>query len=230
MKKNQPGLFPDEQITNPNTGEDWTPKTTDCLLDMALANESPLAIARELKKSVKAVKRRLQQFLYDERKVATQYVPKRRHGRTGTKMTALEKRFVEKHAQLGVHTVDTAKILCRPPNEIRTDFQGELNVRKYAVLGPRVDMVLAYRYLYWIAKHPAISDQAYDTMKAEEIEFGGGYEELTKPPGKVVVDYPGHIRALAHYLLFKIEGAKDKPNKDCLPPYFFNELEKKKKI
>ncbi len=85
-----------------------------------------------------------------------------------------------------------------------------------------VDILLAHRYLYWCAKRPIISDRAYDVLKRELMEYGGGYKKLTRPASDRATGYRAHIRSLAFYLLYKFEIKQPKPwTTRHLPPDFF---------
>lgn len=84
-----------------------------------------------------------------------------------------------------------------------------------------VDIILAHRYLYYCSKHPVISDEAYDTFKHEEAEFGGDSKELAAKVGDKPLDFPDHIRSLGYYMLYKHEVKKDKPWTACLPYGWF---------
>lgn len=67
------------------------------------------------------------------------------------------------------------------------------------------DILMAHRYLYYITNTSIISDQAYDDMEYEFLEYGSVPKNspCRKPGSENQKDYPEHIRGLAMYFVFK---------------------------
>jgi hypothetical protein len=200
------GLFPDDEFKNEKAEAPWTKGETDQMLELYFAGCPPGRIAVALKRNPKAIRRRLEQFTYNERDRAVLYTPtNRRSSRKGKRITENEKLIIREHWEREVPIEATAKVLQRDPNEIRRDHNSESQHQadSEATPGANVDLILAYRYCYYVKGVSIVTDQAYDLLEKEAIEFGGGYAELTKPGSDKADDYPPHIRALGMYLIFK---------------------------
>lgn len=166
--------------------------------------------------SLPEVKKVIQSALSDAAFIHA-YLPYRRVSRQGMRFTENENRLIQRHQEKGISTEDTARMLMRKPNEVLPDYKGQISIERMKQVAPRVDVLLACRYLYWCTKKKVISDQAYDEAKAEEIEFGGGSDMLTRSASNKVVDYPPHIRSLAFYMLYKEMVRTGKWEPDVLP-------------
>jgi hypothetical protein len=218
-------LIPDSIIKNQRADDPWKKKETDKMLDLYLAGGHPKEIAYKLQRNPKAIKRRLEQFTYNERDRTRKYEPRRRISRKGMRWTENEKLIKQECLVRGVPVSDIARVLQRNANEVMPDYKGEIQVNSFMDIAPRNDLLLAHRYLYWVAKKPIISNQAYDAAKKEELEFGA-CSELLKPASGHAVDYPAHIRYLAFYMLYRKEAPKEIPETDCLPPDCFPKKKK----
>ena len=205
-------LFPDELVKNKEADEPWKKSETDKMLDLYLAGSTPSRVAVLLGRNPKAIKRRLEQFTYNERERATRYEPVQRTSRKGTRLTENERLMIQSFKKRHLPMKDLAKVLLRDVNELGLS-EGDLNrlgdMRK---LGTGVDLTLAYRYLYYVQGISILSDEAYDRLEKEETEFGAGGQILEKMVGSdKSEDYPPHIRALGLYLGFKY-GTKRNEN------------------
>ncbi len=199
-------LFPEEDVKNELIDDPWMKSHTDKMLDMYFAGAHPQRIAAALGRNPKAVKRRLEKFAYNECDRAVKYEPFRRLSRRGMRLTENEKRMIQTFRTKGFPMSALATVLCRELKEIHSDLSGQVSRERFKEVAPRIDLLLAHRYLYWVAKNPVVTDSFYDEMKKEEMEFGGGADVLSLPASDRVVDYPAHIRSLALYVEYKLGG------------------------
>lgn len=194
----------------------WTLKERDGFIEMVLDGWTPARIAEALGREEEFIKTRFKPTFYPNKP----YVPYgRRKARTGMKMTKLELEVIEKALKIGYPVAHIARLLARKPNEICPDYYGKITFNQMRCLAPISDQLLAHHYLYHVAKQPIITDQAYDTEKAEEIEFGGGgpFLHAIAKTEKRVGDYPPHIRSLAYYMLYKFMEVTGEWNDRVLP-------------
>lgn len=197
-------LFSDDQIKNKEADEPWKKSETDKMLDLYFAGAHPKRIATILQRNPKAVKRRLEQFTYNERDRANRYEPVKRMSRKGQRITENEKAMIVAYKARHLPMAMLAKVLQRAPRELGLDSTDLTRLVDFKKVGIGVDLVLAYRYLYYVKGISILSDQAYDKLEAEEIEFGSNGDILNKAVGSDKEDdYPNHVRALALYLAFR---------------------------
>ena len=78
--------------------------------------------------------------------------------------------------------------------------------RQPKIYPPKVDKILAYRYAFFVYKKRIISDEKYDAMAGEEIEFGTMDPALLQ--GKDPRPCPERIKTLALYLVLRYEDWK----------------------
>jgi len=196
-------FFPDEQTKNEAAEQPWKKSETDRMLDLYLSGSHPKEIAYKLSRNPKAVKRRIEQFTYNERERADRYEPFRRVGRKGKRLTQNEMVIIAAHKERGVAASVTAKVLMREVDEIKPDIKGKASVKEGRVVASSLDLVLAHQYIReaYKTEAPIISDKTYEDMVAEEIEFGGGAGVLTRAFNQSLT--PHHIKSLALYLLQK---------------------------
>jgi len=195
----QLGLFPDKEVRNKEADEPWKKSETDRMLDQYLAGAQPNRIAQMLGRNPKAIKRRLEQFAYNERDRAVKYKPFRRVSRKGQRLTENEKEWIRTFKERGISPKVLAKVLARDVSEINPDTKSPARINDGKQVAPTLDLVLAYRYAYHIYKIRIISDKEYDTLKEEEIEYGAGLKALGTSRG----DIPQYIKSLALYLVKK---------------------------
>jgi hypothetical protein len=199
-----------------NKSNSWTPALTDKFMDLVLDGMTPEDISEELLIDVEKVRTHFKPTFYPDKP----YLPHgRRISRSGKKMTELELKIIRKHAESGIPTAHTARMLARKPGEIAPDYYGKITFNQMRCLAPVSDQLLAHHYLFHVAKTPIVSDQGYDESKEEEIEFGGGGPFLHTISGtaKRAVDYPPHIRSLAYYMLYKFMEVTGEWNENSLP-------------
>lgn len=231
-RKELPGFFPAKSFRPKKEKRSWDGLDTDRAIEFIIQHNwrklTVQRLARELERTPYSVKRHMQEILYNERgKGALKYKPTKRHSRCGLPFTRFEKKvLIPRHLRDEIPIVVTACILQRKPEEIREDWTGTKKNNRLKDVAPVVDLVLAHRYLYWCAKRPIISDQSYDLLKKEELEFGGGFDLLSEPASSRPCDYPAHIRSLAYYMMFKEEDKKEEPFMDSLPPDFWQHRKK----
>lgn len=198
------GFFSDAEVTNASADQPWKRSETDRLLDLYLGGMVPKRIAVELQRNPKAVKRRLEQFIYNERGWVERYEPKLRISRRGMRFTQNETLLLQSHQQRKVDSKDTARLLQRPVSDFDSDVQSKTFHVDAKQVGVGVDLVLAYRCAYYCHHISLVTDSAYDALEKEEIEFGqNGHLLKDKVGSDKLEDYPPHIRALTMYLLFK---------------------------
>ena len=200
-------LLAEEGLRNPAANEVWKRSEVDTLLDLYFSGTDPGRIAVMLKRNRKAIIRKLQEYIYNERNRASDYRPRQRQSRKGKRITWNEQQVIAECRKKGVSWSQIALVLQRGVDEIRNDEGVETakalhrELKRAAV---SLDMLLAYHYLYHVKKLTILSNKAYDDLKAEEIEYGCG--SLLLGAFKVedrVGGYPRHIRALAAYLEYK---------------------------
>lgn len=193
---------------------DWSDRDTDRFMDMVLSGNDAYDIARAVGKSPSEVRSHFQEAFYP-----IDYEPSMpRIWRGGKKMTELEKRLIRKHLKRKTPVKIIARILQRKPDEILPDLKGEAKSHSMRTVAKDADVLAAHHYLFHQSKRPIISDQAYDSLKAAELEFGNGAELLKMiSEAKGVVDYPPHIRSLANYMLYKFMEETGEWNNDKLP-------------
>jgi hypothetical protein len=199
------GLLPDKEVKNEQADAPWRRSETDKMLDLYFSGAHPKHIAVELKRNPKAVRRRLEQFTYNERGWVERYRPRQRNSRKNKRMTETEILILKAHAERKVPIEWTARLLARSVEEF--NLQPKLEVAKAkqntACLAPTLDLILAHRHLYFVRKKPIISDAAYDVLVQEEIEYGGGEKAFKEM--KDLDKVPHYIRDLALYLEGKNE-------------------------
>lgn len=196
---------------------EWSGKDNDRFLDLVLAGHLPQRICDELGCTKIEAKNHFEEAFYNP-----DYKPSMpRIWRGGTKKTELETRLISNFSKRRYPVEVIAKILQRKPDEISKDEEGRKKIIRLQEIAPISDVLMAHHYLYHCST-PVISDQAYDTAKKEELEFGGAADVirwLDRSP-KQVTDYPPHIRSLAHYIQFKNMDAHNCVDYAKLPMYF----------
>lgn len=206
------GLLPEDQIHNEGAGEVWKRSEVDKALDEYFAGAHPKELGIKYKKAPKAFRNSILYKLRENYKKkgkedkpgrAERYEPFRRVSRKGMRFTPNEQDIIQRHRELKVDPKVTARILMRDVEEFSPDTEGQNQVNGVKQIVPTLDLVLAYRYSYHVYDKKLISDKTYDDLKAEEIEFGTGSEELGRRPK----DCPHYIKTLALYLTEKY-GAK----------------------
>lgn len=167
-------------------------------------------IGLKLQRSVIDVESRLKLYLTNKNGIAERYIPKRRSSRKGMRLTDNERDIVRSYREAGQPLKIAAHLMMRPPRELGLDHRDRETVDQMRQVGVGVDLVLAYRFLYYVHGISILSDTAYDNLEKEELEFGAHSEVLKVPGSDRLEDYPPHIRALAIYLAFKYgKGQKE---------------------
>lgn len=191
-------------------------KERDQYMDLVLDGLQPKEVASALGWTPDEAKAYFRRAFYPPEP----YVPHgRRKARSGMKMTQLELKIVSKHHEAGVPVAHTAKMLQRKPDEICPDYHGRVTFNQMKCLAPVSDQILAHHYLYHVSKTQIVTNQAYDSAKAEEIEFGAAgpmLRALSEAHGRAT-DYPAHIRSLAYYMLYKFMEVTGEWNDNVLP-------------
>jgi hypothetical protein len=233
-------LFQEDLFKNENNDKPWMKSETDRMLDLYFNGSDPDRIAYLLKRNPKAVKRRLEQFTYNEDKRAERYDMFERDSRRGKRLTENEKILIKAHVERKVPMEATAALLCRKVEEIRgesiapslnkvEDSKGKAKLEHnwLKTVAPSLDMLIAHHYLYWQAKQPIISNKEYDDLCEEEIEYGCGRLAVEAIRGfREVLHYPPYIRYLAFYMQFRYQVASGKWKLPTLPYELHKWIEK----
>lgn len=208
----------------------WTQSDTDKMLDLFFSGMSTVEVAERLRASVQNVRMRLKPFLFNIDDRAKNYQSNFRVSRKSKSLSFTEKKVIETYQQNNIPLKYLVKLLQRPLSEIDPDDIGKAKAKVMKDVATGTDLVLAHRYLYHCTHTSIISDQAYDDLKAEEMEYGGGHGLLSQKASDLAIDYPPHIRSLAYYLQFK-KWLDDKCPKDMekqLPYALMMEYKSKK--
>ena len=192
-----------------NTGK-WKKSETNKMLEMFCSGTRTENIGLKLKRTIADVESRLHLYLTNKNGIAERYVPRRRSSRKGMRLTENEQNIIHHYREAGQPLRIAAHLMIRSPRELGLDYRDRKTMDEMKQIGTGVDLVLAYRLLYYVHGISIISDSAYDTLEKEELEFGAHSEVLKVPGSDRLEDYPPHIRALAIYLAFKYgKGQKE---------------------
>lgn len=202
------GLFPDKEVKNPAAEEPWRKSETDRMLDLYFAGTPPDRIAIELKRDPHAVKVRLSKFIYNDRDFVERYEPRQRISRKGKRLTENENQVIAQHRKRDLPPSWTARLLARSKEDWLGGPGAEVAEAKgrVASIAPMLDLIWAHRYIFFVYKKRVITDEVYDALVAEEVEFGGGKKAFAKL--KEHRGWPNHIKSLALYLFDKGKEGK----------------------
>jgi len=195
-------LIPEEEVKNPNNDAPWEKSELDRMLDLFFAGCHPKRLAVMFGRNPKAIRRQLEMFAYNTLDYATRYQPVRRISRKGKKFSPNEMRIIRCHAERGIPVEVTARLLMRDPSEIQPPKRYK-PTNPEITLVPTMDLIWALRYAFFHYNTRVISDEEYDLMVKEEIEFGGKEVEFETLKNSVV---PDRIKSLAIYLVLKMEN------------------------
>jgi hypothetical protein len=197
------GFFQEQQVNNKQNDQPWKKSERDAMLDAYFAGGNgahPNVIARKLGRNSKAVKRRIEEYTYNEDDRVAHYEPFRRVSRKGQRWTQNELTLLKANRAKGVEAKHTARLLCRDVNELTLKKEAQVGKTKSLLsLAPTLDLIWAYRYVHVVYKQQLISDEVYDGLVQEEIEYGGGaaeFEAIKHHQG-----WPERIRSLGLYLV-----------------------------
>lgn len=207
------GFFQESQIKNKENDQPWKRSETDRFIELYLAGTPPNRIAVAMERNRKAIHRRVEAYTYNERDLVTRYEPFRRTSRKGKRKTQNEILMLKAWRERKVPAKAQARFLQREVKELGLDNDELRDLVDMKRVGVGVDLVMAYRYLYYVQGISILSDVAYDELEKEEIEFGAHGDLLRTPGSDRNEDYPEHIRALAIYLVFKYGKSKDDATK-----------------
>jgi hypothetical protein len=130
------------------------------------------------------------------------YHPVKRKDRRGKPITENERRVIQWTGEYGIPASAVARFLQRDVSELGSGPSPRFRRMREASFG--VDLIFAYRFLYYVKGISILSDKAYDELERKEIKTGDGGDLLETSVGSDVADdYPPHVRALASYLIFK---------------------------
>ena len=197
-KAEQFGLFSDEQLNNSAAQQVWKKREVDRLLELYLAGADLGRIGASLHRNRKAIVRKLQEYIYNERDRVTNDAPRERTSRTGKRLTENERQIIKECRKKKVPDEKIAILLCRniADLEVEETPMAKAHAKSKTPFTNTLNLILAHRYIYHIYKTPVIKNSTYDALKAEEIEFGPQTTEWSDDPRHV----PTHIKTLAIYL------------------------------
>lgn len=203
------GLLPDEQTKNKAAQDIWKKKEVDRLLEMYLTGMDLGRIAFKLERNRKAIIRKIQEYIYNERDRVTNYTPRRRTSRAGQRMTPNELQMVEQLTKKRVPIEKIAVLLQRKVEELTggKKLEEAPKISEMKAVAPTLHLIWAHRYIYFVWKKPLLSDESYNDLVKEEIEYGGGeraFEAIKAHQG-----WPDYIKSLALYLV-------DRPKRERL--------------
>jgi len=187
--------------------EAWSKKDRDKAFDQYFAGTDPKQIGRDFQGDPKAFLRILNRLRKNSKKEgvdygrAELYQVYQRVSRKGKKLTSNEENFIRWHQEFKIDPAITANILCRDVSEIDgSPIKRKITANELRNI-PNLDIIWALRYAYFAWKNdPIVSDDVYDEMVEEEIEFAG---ERKFARMKLHVGWPEHIKSFAMYLADK---------------------------
>lgn len=197
-----------KSCTEKYVDDPWTKRDRDKALDLYFAGTDPRRIGCDFKGDPKAFLRILNRLRKNAKKEghedepgrAERYKPVQRVSRKGKKFTPQEKAFIQFQAGMKLDPAVTAKILCRDVSEIDgSSIRKKITAAELRDI-PNLDLIWALRYAYFAWKEPIVSDDVYDDMVEEEIEFAG---EKKFTQVKLHSGWPDPIKSLAMYLADK---------------------------
>lgn len=184
---------------------------TDILLDKYLAGIPLSKIASSLGIEKSLVKSRLTALGTNFEHLADRYEPGQRVSRMGKPISQTEAFLISQCRENKISLKVIANLVQRDKSELGVTQDERNTIVDMRRVGVGVDLIQAYRYLYYCKGISVLSDQAYDALEKEEMEFGAHGGILKEAPSSDnPEDYRPHIRALALYLVFKYsEKEKD---------------------
>jgi len=174
------------------------------MLDLYFSGTPPDRIAIELKRNPKAIKRRIEQFVSNERDRAVLYVPFKRMVRTSLRLTQNETLLIAAHVRNGVPSKATAHVLQRVVSEVNPDWKRKAEVKTAKTFASSLDLFLACRYAKLKWQEDLVNPDTYAAMEHEEREYGGGGPVLDYK--QKVNDMPERIVYLALYLRARLKS------------------------
>lgn len=210
LRKGQDGFFDDEEVRNKASDKPRTKGERDKLLDLYFSGAAPGRLGRLEGRGTKAGEMFIDKYTSNYEDKVRKYEPVERASRIGKRFTPNEfvmiKSLREEKPEQGkpVEWKYIARLLQRKKDEVSgQDMMDKSKVGNMKTLATSLDLVLAYRYLYYTKGVSMVTDKVYDELEAEEREFGAGAKWLDKVGSDNPEDYPPHIRALGMYLAFK---------------------------
>ena len=196
------GFFKEETFKAEEADQPWKKSELDAFLEDYLSGRKGIKeLALKFGRNKKAILRRVEKWTYNEKNSVVRYEPRKRTSRKGKPLTKNEIAIIEGNRTNKVDPVHTARLLQREVKDIAGD-PSHMEVHKALEAkftgAPTLDLIWAHRYIYFVYKKPIISDDAYDKLVKEEIEFAGvkGYATVKDHRG-----WPQYIRSLAIYLI-----------------------------
>ena len=186
------------------------------MLDLYFSGTPPDRIAIELKRNPKAIKRRIEQFVSNERGRAVLYVPFKRMVRTSLRLTQNETLLIAAHVRNGVPSKATAHVLQRVVSEVNPDWKRKAEVKTAKTFASSLDLFLACRYAKLKWQEDLVNPDTYAAMEEEEVEYGGAKSTLAHHQKPETM--PERIQYLALYLSRRIrDQARDDRLRQLFP-------------
>jgi hypothetical protein len=193
------GLFSDGDMINMASKQIWKKREVDRLLDFYLSGADLGRIAASLKRNRKAIVRKLQEYIYNERDRVTNYKPRQRTSRAGKRLTPNERQLIQECRKKKVPDTQIAAVLARPIADLDAEEipMQKAKAKNEAPFTNTLNLILAHRYIYHIYKTPVISNATYDALKKEEQRYGPQTDVWADRPRHI----PTHVKTLAVYLI-----------------------------
>lgn len=201
-------LLPEEDLQNSSAKTVWKKREVDRLLDFYFSGADLGRIAASLQRNRKAVVRKLQEYIYNERERVRNYRPRQRTTRTGKRISPNEDQLIKECRKKGVCDKQIAAVLARKVEELPPSgaaVMEKVKVKSMAPFAATLELVLAHRYIFHNYRKKVISNATYDALKAEEEEYGPQNGVLANTPGHC----PSYIKTLALYLIQRTEFQQD---------------------
>jgi hypothetical protein len=178
----------------------WTRHEFGKLMDLYFRDASLFDVCGELERDAGEVKDKVKEFIQSDKLIDLLFQSTLRPSRKGKPLSQNERKLIQAHKDRGITPKATASLLLRDVEEIAPDIKGKKQVRDVKQIVPSCELFLAYRYAYYAYDKPLITDDTYDTLKAEETEFGT-LGKLADPK-----DCPRYVKTLALYLMERSES------------------------
>lgn len=194
------------------------PKKTDRLLNMYFRGVDSRKITSKLDITREEAINCLFQVV-----TGSKYKPtEKRKDRSGTAFVSMDNDVISHGMKAKNKPAYIARVLARSVSEVKNhaktlkkekkknkgflDLKEDVKEFKRFTIGE--DLLLAYRFLYYVYGTPIISDTDYDHLEKEELNFGSVSKDspLNRPGSDNPDDYPKAVKALAIYLRLRYGG------------------------
>jgi len=211
MSECQPSLL-DQQFMGADCDAPWKRSEVDRMLDLFFSGIRLGRLAYKMRRTKESVRTYIKELAYNKNGKAEQYQPRCRVSRKGKHFSKNEVKFWQIFRENKTPIAALARLLQRDESEFAVSEKRIKNPTTDLLrqLLPTMDIIWAYRYIHFRYKKHIITDEQYDTLVAEEIEYGGGSTAFERV--KAHNGWPVYIRSLALYLCEKSEQPSDNDN------------------